>query len=1580
MVVIGTIIFFGLTRTDVGRDGVRHQIEVQFNNRFSGSLEIERLQGNLINDLFATGITVRDASGNPVASIDSVVVRPRWLQLMTQEFSARSIELYRPHVMAHRDSSGTWSVQKAFQRMSPTSGGRAIDLAAASVQVVNGRVTTTREGEAPDRVRSGWLFDYTRARVRDLDAQATVDWTAGKGLVEAYDVSFDVPDLFLSITSLQTQVVRETDSWALRQARISTGDTDVRLSGSLSDLRTNKPSVDITLAESQIDFDEVRRAVPRLPLQERVTVQGRVIGPLSSFLLDRFKIRHGNSNVSIQGTALGLPDSLDYDIEIDESQLFRDDIASVWRGEVPDRLAAVNGARVSLFSRGVIDLSEDERSPFDLSASLIADTPVGRAQGEMAAQRRRNRAVQYSAELQVDSLDVGSMTGRASLSGAVTGQLSLVGRGVVTDSLDSDLSLQLATSQIGSQRLDTAAVDLTFTGRRGRGSVLLQQTGGGQLVATGQVDASAERPVYDIRSSTTDFDLASLPVSAPATRLNASVTASGSGRTWSDVRGDIALRVDSSLIADADSLRPLRPHNLTLRLQNAESSAAPTIQIDGSVLRLEASGDVRSPALPAVSALWGQRLAAMIREEVDKPRTEALASGIASREGFPVTERVPSEAPASAEPETARPTAVSRDSVRARLSEAGHTGALKGRVEVTIRDAAILRQWLPALPPLADALTSEIRFSAGADSMQVRTSAAVPEYVAGGLKAHAVQLELQADASLDRPLARSTTTNLEVTADSARAGALLLAEPRVLFAFDERRGTLRADTRRQGNSGPFLVETSLDLQRERNVLTVERLSATVGDIVWRTSESSTIDLYANAVVVEPLVAQSESPRGGLQRIRISGQLSPRQGDRLVAEADNVLLYPVSDLLNLKRPVAGRLDGTTELSGQWNRPLLRSDLTLQRFSVDRRMLGAIDLSASYDTQSPDVTFNLNLSPDSTQMETPLVPGGIESVELSSLGVDGRVRLPVAGADTLAGDPLDLHLDVERADLFFFEYIFDTTITEVEGYTAGRAHIGGSFTDPLFDADMRVADGEFTLPDFNLDYSIAGDVQVDGSGIHLAGVRVADTGDGVADINGSILFNEYRFFSFDLAAQLREMLVIDVEDSDDLPFYGTIRATGPATLTGPLPDATLRSPSARTTPESELYIPVLEEDVSEESGYIIFADSTGALPDLRDLTQRDNLLADRPVGEPSFLDGLELDLNIEAPEGSTVNLVFDPLVGDVVTAIGSGRVQLQRQEGEFYVYGSYEVQGGDYLFTAGEVFVRRFSIESGTLTWDGDPVNAVMDIDAAYRTRASPAGLPNEEQYAGRIPMIVDLDITGRVETPRVDLSLSIARDQRSGLVGDQTLDAILNQDDLATEYATSVLLTNTFLLTTSTLTASGGTANDESRIAEAGNQLAFNSVSQLVASQLNRYLSEALPNVDVSLGVSGDNPEDLDIIYGVALRLLNERLIIRGEGVYTGNEPDQAELTGPQGEFVVEVRLSRGVSLEVFYRRAGDDVTRQTLTNTTGAGLSYQTEFSTWKRLFYRLFGWLVGQPNGGDQDQPDDATGEATEEAVAEGR
>ncbi len=199
------------------------------------------------------------------------------------------------------------------------------------------------------------------------------------------------------------------------------------------------------------------------------------------------------------------------------------------------------------------------------------------------------------------------------------------------------------------------------------------------------------------------------------------------------------------------------------------------------------------------------------------------------------------------------------------------------------------------------------------------------------------------------------------------------------------------------------------------------------------------------------------------------------------------------------------------------------------------------------------------------------------------------------------------------------------------------------------------------------------------------------------------------------------------------------------------------------------------------------------------------------------------------------------------------------------------------------------------------------------------------------------------SPEVALRLQTDQSDRNYTGNYEGIEAILNQPERSTDFATSVLLTNSFLLTTENV--AGGAS-----LTDSGEQLAFSSVSQLVASQLNRFLNEALPNVDFNLGLQGESLQDPGVTAGVALYLLDERLVIRGQGVYQ-NEPTAAQ-SGLEGEFTVEVRLNPSVSVEVFLRREGDVLAENALTSTRGAGLSYQTQFPSWKRLFDRLFGWM----------------------------
>src|SRR5690606_7570622 len=126
---------------------------------------------------------------------------------------------------------------------------------------------------------------------------------------------------------------------------------------------------------------------------------------------------------------------------------------------------------------------------------------------------------------------------------------------------------------------------------------------------------------------------------------------------------------------------------------------------------------------------------------------------------------------------------------------------------------------------------------------------------------------------------------------------------------------------------------------------------------------------------------------------------------------------------------------------------------------------------------------------------------------------------------------------------------------------------------------------------------------------------------------------------------------------------------------------------------------------------------------------------------------------------------------------------------------------------------------------------------YRTRASLAGLdlPGVDPRQ-RVPLVITLGVTGRVTSPLVSLSLALDEANRT-VAGGEALRRQLNQSDRQAEYATSVLLTNSFLLAPS---------ENPQAIRQAADELLFTSFSQLVSSRLYLFLIDALgsQNVDV----------------------------------------------------------------------------------------------------------------------------------------
>ncbi len=1561
-VLVGVVIFVGLTRTQVGRGTIQQQVEAVFNQRFEGRLSIGALSGTLIDDVVATNVQLRAPSGDLVATVDSIRGTPQWANLLTATFSVRSLTLFRPHLSLHRDSTGRWNVAQALQRKTASpEPNQPLDLSFADFEVQNGRVTTTREGPAPDVVREDWVFDYTQSRITDISFKASAQRVGSTARLKITNASFGLPGRRLKTSLFGGRLRRTETGWSLRDFDLSLGTSHIRGQSSLQTVARGaaQNTFSLELDRSRIDHDELRRLVPRLPFAETMTVRGTVEGTPTRLRADDITVTHDSSFATVDGTISKKSEVLTLDLDLAKSRLVPEDVREIWPG-----LPALPGSEIGPLDlegtlQGTTARPQPPQGTFDLEAQGTAQSPHGTVRGSLAVARASSAPLSYSTSFEADSLNLAPLTGQPSLSSRLNGRVEVQGSGTEIDSMQGTMDLSLSPSRIAGRPLASADGQLEMNGDSTKGTLTMRQKEGGRIFLKGSADRLGSRPAYTVVASSSDLDLASIGENLPSTTLNARLTLGASGIEWQPLTGTAVLNVDSSKVSRGDSTMVLPPHSATLRLADRDADR-PRLEITGSVATVTADGSSLGPPLWSTARTWGLAF----RDAVRRARNKTAPTQVQ-----PSMYPLPQAASVAAPPPRTKP--------RTSLPRPQAPGPIDAEVDLRVHQPEILNAWWSTFPEEAEGFSAEAALTVGADTLHSTGQVSAAYLQSGTKEVEGFEVQYEVGGRLGAPLAESMTATTTVSARRVAVGGPPLMDASASLSYGARSGTLEITADSMGIAESLRLTSELRITPTTNELRVRQVSVDVNGNTWTNPSPASVLAYANTIVVTPFVLREPHPQSpSLQRMRVGGVLSPRATDTLSVEATNVYLPPLSEGTGLPHVLGGNLNAQLRLRGGWGRPTLVGDLSVRRLSYDRRLLGDARFHAEYSADSPDLRVNGSLEADVTTVDSlagpDLVPEGARTVDPNAISLSGRIRLPdwirparpERPSVVPSGETLDLSVDVDRADLFFFRYIFEKHVSRVQGYVTGPLHIGGQFRDPLFDAEFTIENGDVRLPLFGLEYEIQGPVDVDRQGIHPREIRVSDD-EGTATVGGSILFNEYQYFSFDLSASLDGITVIDVSQSKDLPFYGRIRGSGPLRLTGPLSDATLQSNSARTTPDSELFIPVYGRTVEEDTGFIVFADSTGQTSAPQRLTRRQNILGDRPEGVPTFVEGLNLELNVIAPDESTVHLVFDPLVGDVVTMVGSGRVQLQRQEGGFSVYGNFSATSGTYLFTAGEVFVRRFSINEGTISWDGDPTNAKLDLDAEYRTRASPSGLPGYEDYRGRIPVTVELAISGRVTTPRVDLGLSLSRNDQRNLVGSESVDAILNQPARTTEYATSVLLTNTFLLTTESFTRQGGTDTGETdgRLTTAGNQLAFNSVSQLVSSQLNRYLGKALPNVDVNFGVQGENPNNLDLIYGVALRLLNERLIIRGEGLYTGDTQDTERAEGPQGEFVVEVRLSSSVSAKVFYRRSGDELTQnRALTSSRGAGLSYKTNFPTWGGLFDRLFGWMFPSDSAPDED------------------
>jgi hypothetical protein len=417
------------------------------------------------------------------------------------------------------------------------------------------------------------------------------------------------------------------------------------------------------------------------------------------------------------------------------------------------------------------------------------------------------------------------------------------------------------------------------------------------------------------------------------------------------------------------------------------------------------------------------------------------------------------------------------------------------------------------------------------------------------------------------------------------------------------------------------------------------------------------------------------------------------------------------------------------------------------------------------------------------------------------------------------------------------------------------------------------------------------------------------------------------AYNLIATTDNIMALNTSVYDNNLFYGQAHAAGLIRISGRIADVKLDM-SLTSKPGTQINVPLENPESVNEYDFIRFVN-----PDTLNQKQRIAERIDNSVG-------FEMNLDVTATPDAKVQLIFNSTVGDAIYGYGSGDLKFSYdKEGNFFIYGDYIIDKGDYMFTLQNVLVRKFRIEQGGLiSWNGDPYGAIVDLNAVYTLKAPVNYLllnSSQTDNSRRLPVECKIILSKKLLNPAVKFDIRFpTADERTK---DELQQFISTQDDINRQMVSLMVMGQFF-----TPEYMRGRQDFQSN---AGN-LVGSTTSDILSNQLSNWLSQISNDFDIGFNYRpGDQVNTNQMELALSTQILNDRVTINGN--IGNNSSLQKNTNNPVvGEVELFIKLNKSGKLQLnAYNRANDDLIYDTSLYKQGIGLSFREEFDTLGELF-----------------------------------
>ncbi|CAL1519601.1 translocation/assembly module TamB domain-containing protein [Chitinophaga sp. MM2321] len=629
-------------------------------------------------------------------------------------------------------------------------------------------------------------------------------------------------------------------------------------------------------------------------------------------------------------------------------------------------------------------------------------------------------------------------------------------------------------------------------------------------------------------------------------------------------------------------------------------------------------------------------------------------------------------------------------------------------------------------------------------------------------------------------------------------------------------------------------------------------------------------------------------------------------------------------------VEGITDGTIHITDPTQDLDINTALRTRELRIDNDSIGVLNFDGTYRHNTGTATFAVK-----------------SDNEGKNFLAQGKIGLSASNKD------IDASIDLNGTSISLLSKYLTGYVSDLTGAVSGKVNITGTTNQPSVKGNLELDTVAVTVDYLGTRYKIPKlNVNIDDNLIEFGNFTIVDKYNTAGTASGYISHDHFDKLNFDFDVTGRKFLFLNTSAADNDLFYGDVIADGKVYFSGPLNDMQMHI-VARPIKGTHFYLPMSDSKDIGKYDYITFKSYGTEIKDTK--KKKDNTK-------------LTVKLDIAANPDAQIDVILDATTGDIISANGTGNLQITvNTQGDFNIFGNYEINNGSYNFTFQRLTSWKFDIEkNSTITWNGDPQEAKVNITAKYslpkvslyNLLGQAATMAANDKLATRtekVDVLINLrgallkpDISYTIELPEVG-SLSY----ESGVAA--KLKEINNDQNKALLQVYGLLLFNQFL-------PDDAATNAAANVGITGKNSVGQALSAQASAILNNITGALLKGSGIGVNVNyraynvgGPGVQDNSSVdrnqvsAGITSTLFNNRFRLYAGGDYDwGKTSTSANANRFAGDFRIEYLLTPDGRFRInAFSKSDYDVYNLNNRTKSGVGISYIREYNRFNELFNR---------------------------------